>query len=448
MEVDRAVKLKIESSKKSVICSIIALGFLAFIICIIVAATVIPDVIDSESLTILNCDKGGTLLCYDSKALMHTYHMNLLLEKYNQFLYLEMDFASNKTIESEIGFNFTLLGKNGKSEHLIKKKNKDIDIDCENGNCKSRSLLYLPYIYYTDYSLTLAVNGSIETDSMTFRLKFITHEFTKYFLGVKYFFFSISFLSNLLFFLSIRRVPFRFWSFQTRLVGVIGISLMIFNEPLLAATLNLLSPGWSGLSVFCNIQFVVFLLLFWLASLQHFQDFKCKNIALIIEAIFLIIIFSLLFAVYLYATINFRYNPTFDWKKQYGKPERATYGAFIFFIVAFALWITFLTIWSLLNFNSYMVRDKIFRISNIIMMIITFIAIGVGSFQPLPRTPTLLLLSVAVFNIYFIIVQWLYTPSYYSYLQYLQENVTVPNEVQNNIDPNITLSHQQVENKI
>ncbi|OMJ75028.1 hypothetical protein SteCoe_25909 [Stentor coeruleus] len=448
MEVDKAIKLRIESSKKPVICSIIALGFLAFIICIIVAATVTPEVVDSESLTIENCNKGGTLLCFDSKDLIHTYHMNLILEKYNQFLYLEIDFNSNNTIDSELGFNFTLLAEDGKSNHLIKKKNRTIDIDCEKGYCKSRSLLYIPYIYYTDYSLTLAINGSLETDSMIFRLKFITKEFTKYFLGVKYFFFSISVISNLLFILSIRRIPFRFWSFQTRLVGVMGISLMIFNEPLLAATLNLLSPGWSGLSVFCNIQFVVFLLLFWLASLQHFQDFKCKIIALILEAIFLVIIFSLLFVVYLYATINYRYNPTFDWKKQYGKPERAIYGAFIFFIVAFALWIAFLTIWSLLNFNSYMLRDKIFRISNIIMMIVTFIGIGVGSFQPLPRTTTLLLLSVAVFNIYFIIVQWLYTPSYFSYLQYIQEIATIPNENPNNIDPNDTLSHQQIENKI
>ena len=46
-----------------------------------------------------------------------------------------------------------------------------------------------------------------------------------------------------------------------------------------------------------------------------------------------------------------------------------------------------------------------------LMIFTTFLFIGIGAFQPLPRSGTLLLTSVSFFNIFLIALSWLYAPS-------------------------------------
>jgi Wnt-binding factor required for Wnt secretion len=416
---EKVVKLRLEHETSQKIFKVVCLAVVCFVCCGCVALYQSPRIVNTYSLMISKCSAASTTLCYNQET-SEIYLLDIEVQKSNQFVYLQIEFESNDRIQSSLVLKFTVTGRLGQSTHQLVETNQNVSISCENSNCDTVTLFYIPYISYTTYLVDLQIVGVIPTDSIEFSLKCMNQNFIYFLLSVKYIFLMASIISYAYFVLAIKAIPYRYWSYQTKLVGIISISLIIFNEPLLYFNISFPGPEWSSVSVFCNVQFMAFLIIYWLGSLQQFTRFKYKKLAITIESVFIVILFTLVFLAYLYANVNLKYDPVYDWRSEFNETNKNIFIGVLVFTGLFILWIGVLTVWSFANFLTSDFREKIFKGSNTCMMVFTFVGIYFGSFQPIPSTATLFLISVGLFNIYFIMLQWLYTPSLPSYLEYKQ----------------------------
>ena len=419
-EEENPVKVRLEYWKRNQVVAAVIIAALAFVLCLIIAGIAAPNIMKEQSIALIRCPPGFSENCISSTdQQVFTYTLKDFT-KLNQLLYFEMIPASDITINTTINTNYNLLGYNGGISSTILNTTKNITFECVDGSCDSHTIFYLPYIYYDSYTLNYQVNDLIPVDQITFTLTYIKKEFTIFTLVLKSVFLFLSMVSQTIFLCRLGKIPFRFWSFQTRIILVMGVSLIVFNEPLLGATIAFLDPGWSGLSVFCNAQFMACMILYWLFTLQHLVKMNPihKVLLTVGELALMVILLALTIAFYLYVTMNYRYNPTFDWRTSSQLTDRQILGAIIFLLVVFALWILVLTVWGFYRCKYEPMRERFFRVLNTAMMFLTFFATGSGAFQPVPRAAIMLLVSVAVFNIYFMLMMCLYTPSYASLCVY------------------------------
>jgi Wnt-binding factor required for Wnt secretion len=432
-DLEFTLKLHLESSSKSKISVISGINLIFFFICLIVALTIAPTIVDHSSVTFESCRIRSNVPCFADRQ-FDGFNVTFNVKKFNQLIYFDLGLGSTETIAINLNFNYTLYGVSDGQSEKINTANITTSVNCKSNNCNNIMIFYLPYVFYDHYYIIIIFNDDIPADSMTYTMYYINKEFTKFELGVKYFFLTLSIISYAYFLFNVLRIPFRFWSFETKLVGCMGISLIIFNEPLLVVTLNQLNEGWSGLSVFSNVQFVGCLILFWMYSLQHYSNFKCKTTIFFIEVILVSTLFGLLIAVYLYATVNFRYNPNYYWENDFSSSAKSAFIVGIVLLVGFAAWILILSVLSVVHYTGSSFRAKIFRFTNFIVMSISFVAIGIGAFQPVPRAASMILIFGAFFNFYFMLLQWIFTPAYSSYCNYLDERKSDMSAHQSKLD--------------
>lgn len=421
------LKLNLEYHKRALSFGIIIFSSLAFIVTLIVACLVSPDVIGSSSLKFIECSSSQVSNCIDKNQVISTFILSISLEKYNQILYLESEFESKERINENLDYKLVLYSKSDNEKNIETKKNETLNIDCNDGVCKTQMIFYIPYIDYDTYIVKVTLYGRIPVDSIKFSIKFITKEFTTFFLGTKYFFLACSVVALVFFVYSLIRVKFHHWPRQSKIIGLMLISLFIFNEPFLALTLNKLEAEWSGVSVFCNCQFAALLILFWFLILQDNLPSTKWIIAVTVESIFIFVFFILICVFYMFTTVQLKYDPTFSWSEDLPTMQRSVFIAALAFLVIFAIWMTVLIVYSIMRYWSKLWRDRILTITVYMMIIVTFILIGVGAFQPLPRSGTILLVSVSLFNIYFITLSWLFSPNRMSYLEFsLDQDASKP----------------------
>ena len=415
------LKLNLEYHKRGLSFGIIIFSSLAFIVTLIVACLASPDIIGSSSLKFIECSSSQNSNCIDKNEVISNFILSIGLEKYNQILYLESSFESKQKINENLDYKLVIYAKNEDDKNIETKKNQTLEMYCNDGICDSQMIFYIPYIEYDTYIAKITVYGNIPVDSIEFSIKFITKEFTTFFLGTKYFFLACSGIALVFFVYSLFRVKFSHWPRQSKIMGLMLISLFIFNEPLLAVTLNKLEAEWSGVSVFCNCQFAALLILFLFLILQdNLPDTKWM-IAVTLESIFIFIFFVLICVFYMFTTVQLKYDPTFSWTEDLPTVQRSVFISALTFLVILAIWMTVLIVYSIMRFWSKLWRDRILTITVYIMIIISFLLIGIGAFQPLPRSGTILLVSVSLFNIYFITLSWLFSPNRMSYLEFSLE---------------------------
>jgi hypothetical protein len=402
METSPQIKVRLEHSRKSSLLIVVILSLSLFITSIIVAYTAGPEIAIVKSKTFAKCGTLNDMECVMSFNNQEFSVTILDINYYNQLLYLKLIPMNSVDIISNITLNFTLVGQDTKKFHKIKSKNKTYSLKCLDGDCDTYVLFYVPYIEYSSYELNLILVNTPDIEKVKLELTYINKSFTKFVIGVKYFFFSLCVVSLIIFFYTTWKIPFRLFDFESLSILIMNISLLIFNEPLIGAYKEFYGLSSSALSVFCNVQFIACLIMFWLLSLQHFKRFRCKILAIIIEFALISLLFALLFVAYMYANVNLKFNPTYDWKNDFNNKTYAVYSVIIAILVCFALWILLLSVWSLCGMEQDR-RKKAFRGMNFVMMVITFVFIGVGYFQP------------TLFNLYFLTILWMFTPIYESY---------------------------------
>lgn len=432
METSPQIKVRLEHSRKSSLLIAIIISLSLFITSIIVAYTAGPEITIIKSKTFVKC---GTLNDIECVLSFHNQEFSVTIldiNYYNQLLYLKLIPMNSVDIISNITLNFTLVGQDTNKTHKIKSTNKTYSMKCLDGECNTYVLFYVPYIEYSSYKLSLFLINAPDIEKIKLELTYINKSFTEFVIGVKYFFFSLCVVSLFIFFYTTRKIPFRLVNFEPASILIMNISLLIFNEPLVGAYKEFYGVSSSALSVFCNVQFIACLIMFWLLSLQHFKRFRCKILVIIIEFMLISLLFALLFVAYMYANVNLKFDPTYDWKNDFNNKTYAVFSVIIAVLVCFALWILLLSIWSLCGMEQDR-RKKVFRGMNFIMMIITFVFIGVGYFQPIPSSGPILLITTSLFNFYFLTILWMFTPVYESYRELKFDNESIDFQEDNKV---------------
>ena len=211
MEDKYSVKIRLEHSSRSQTTLMIISSVVLFIISLILALTVTPGMIKSKTIVYAGCGGYQVTECISTDGIQLLDLKVIDLNNFNQFLYLEMQPNTNKSLHTEINFNYTLLGLENDDEIKWKtSNNENITIHCTDDGCDSSTIFYVPFIFYSSYSLSLQINDNVPVDSIDFKLKYMNRQYTIFELGVKSFFLLISIISYTAFLCSIRRVPLRF----------------------------------------------------------------------------------------------------------------------------------------------------------------------------------------------------------------------------------------------
>ena len=209
MENEVRIKLRLETSKKSTIFSTFVITFILFIICIILAATITPVIINSSEVYFKVCTENQLYGCLVNSD-QEIFSILLKVTKLNQLIYFDLQPFSNETISESINMNYTLIGLEDQTIYNVKKENKNVTISCDNKECEGIEIFYVPYLYYPVYNLILQINDNIPVPQIRFKMTYINTQFSYFEIGIKSFFFAISAVSYSVFLFFIRKIPLRF----------------------------------------------------------------------------------------------------------------------------------------------------------------------------------------------------------------------------------------------
>lgn len=387
-----------------------SLAGIVLVIGVILAGSLSPNIVNTISYNVPECAQRNTSQCISHDHIQQLSFEILGLEKPNQLFYFSVEPYSSEKIEFELKVSYILYAK--RAEEYIKKLIKDtnITIDCSRKGCKSRPIIYIPYIDYKDYLITMQVDKAPSINGLKFYSTTVNSDFSLFVISLKYIFFTLA-ISNLIYFIiHVRSIPIHIWRFESKSIFLMNISLVVFNDPFSAISIVNVNPKFSSISVFCNTQFIVSLMLFWLLSFQYSIKFKFKTILYCFEIIGISIFFFLIFKNYLYATINFRYDPTYKWSSRFTEASKEQYTSLIVILSLFGIISMIFSILNLIKYQTLIFIEKIYKISNAFMMIFTFVFIGFGFLQPVPQQASLVMIVIVIYNVYFMLLLWFFRP--------------------------------------
>ena len=142
---------------------------------------------------------------------------------------------------------------------------------------------------------------NINMRTISASLLVVNPEFTKYTFAIRYIFFGLSLIVLGLYACRYRRVPRSAKIIEQKLVLVLCVLLIFFNDPFYPITILSPNPISSYLSVFFVVNFVMFLLFFWIIFLDriYFEDGeKATNLLNWKRILFIAISYVLTFILY------------------------------------------------------------------------------------------------------------------------------------------------------
>ena len=417
MDTEYSVKLRLEKLSKSKLFLTVS-GFLfVFVACVLIALLLTPSIIKSHTVNIYKCDKDKNINCYLNTT--HEVWEGKIpnVSRLNQLLYMTATPVSANDLEFNMTMEILVMHKLVIIADNIKKGS----ISCKKGVCNTIVIFYLPYLEYNDYEVIIRHKSRILADSVEINLSYIESVYSLYPLFTKYGFFGLSVVAFIQFLVFSLKIPFSLWSFEAKLLLGLGGSLIVFNEPLLFVTIFFMNPLWSAVSVFCNTQFLAFILIFWLLDLQHYRK-SVYNICYIIIGVLLVsILFGLVFTGYLYIHEKLRYDPTYDWQHDLDNEYKEIFFGILLSALVIICWILFLSCRALSQINQLSNRERMMKEFDILMIGFGFVGIAIGAFQPIPKYSSLLLIFESGVNLYVILLQLLFSPTSDSIVEYQKE---------------------------
>lgn len=106
-----------------------------------------------------------------------------------------------------------------------------------------------------------------------------------------------------------------------------------------------------------------------------------------------------------------KYDPSYDWRTQLPRSVKGVVGVIIAQLILLVLYMIFLTLRAMPSIARLTKRTVFLLSVNTGMLIITILGIAVGLFQPLPRVGSMLLIMVAIYNLYIYLLQVLFVPT-------------------------------------
>ena len=411
------------SLEKKKLIAILVAGTTALLICLIVAPLKAPIMKGKQTETFKKCDSTQAFNCISTQNEQEFYLKIREVKKENNFLYLEIvPKFRGKPKELDLRYYFDVKDDN---DDTVKSSNRTETF--RDGDAAVS--YFISYAKHEEYRISLKFYDSLENIiELEFRISFVNAGFFEFVKIVKYFFFTFTLCGILLFFYKTRAAKFRYMQFETINLLLMNFSLLIFNEPLFAAYTS--SPVFgltsTAISVFCNVQFICALIMFWLFMLKKLNNPYCKNIIKLIEFIFICSLFSFLFVIYVYVESDFKFDSNYDWKENLKNEREIIYNVLITLLVLFATWMMVLMAISLRKWREkgFCTRQKVYWAINYAIIIITFIFIGLGFIRKM-QIGSILLSVISLYNIYFSILLFLSIPDMEEYKKWVDQTTRI-----------------------
>ena len=431
MESEFSIKLRLEKLSRSQLFVWSCLFILVFTISTILSSFIAPSIMSDISVSVFKCSATNHRDCYSTTEVHEVWQAIIpKTSRLSQFLYMSVTPRSKKSIDFNLTMEIEVLHDN----QILQKRTKHKHVYCHKGTCDSIQIFYIPYVEYKSYTVTIKHKSPILSDSVKIDLLHVSEEFSKYQIIIKYTYFTISVFSFIQYLLLSLKIPHHLWGFESKILLPLGVSLVIFNEPLLLATIYYMSPLWSAVSVFSNSQFLAILLFFWFFQLHHFRDSKFNKVFIIIETLAIATLFCLSFYVYLYLHQELRNNPAYDWQNDLSERYKEVFIGIITICSILLAWIVALAVSAAAQIRKLSYRERIIKVLSLVMLGFTFCGVFIGAFQPLPRNSSFFLVYLSGFNLYVISLQFLYSPTRQSLLEY---------ETEKNIEYSLIKSHEE-----
>lgn len=102
----------------------------------------------------------------------------------------------------------------------------------------------------------------------------VNTEFTKYSIIIRYLYFGLSLIACVVYMVMLRRVPSGEKIVEQKMIAVLSVLLIFFNDPFYPITVMFPNKASSYFSVFFVINFVIFLMFFWIIFLDrmYYED--------------------------------------------------------------------------------------------------------------------------------------------------------------------------------
>ncbi len=138
---------------------------------------------------------------------------------------------------------------------------------------------HIPIIEYETYDVFVEILNKDDLISESFylgihfKMAYIVEEFTKLHIAVRYSFMGVSLLVCLVYLCMICKIPRNVpITYDQKSLQWITISLVLFNDPLMAMNINFPNLAFSIISSVWTAIFFSLLLQYWLRSVQRIKD--------------------------------------------------------------------------------------------------------------------------------------------------------------------------------
>eukprot|EP01017_Pseudomicrothorax_dubius_P034233 TRINITY_DN4669_c0_g1_i4.p1 TRINITY_DN4669_c0_g1~~TRINITY_DN4669_c0_g1_i4.p1 ORF type:complete len:464 (+),score=84.96 TRINITY_DN4669_c0_g1_i4:141-1532(+) len=411
--------------------------FLAVVIFFYILTLAVPPAISTAVASYRDCPVDGPVNndeCLAFNVNSHPTFIGVLsgVNEYNNFFLLEMQPVRNESgggykttdIGVSLSFNFTLNYVTSKShvvqEVLLPEKNHLINFKCTRGQrlCESKMILYLPRIQRDAYQVIIKITNTDEVSWMVqdiqFRFIYMYQKYAQYLLILKYMFFFVSVIALLLYYKFLKKINPSDRIFEQKMLLVLSIALVLFNDPFFAVTLlypSFLSALFSTVFV---TSFYCLLLLFWLCQFERIcteNDKKGTKTMKPWKVVLILVVWFTLVISYTILSYTYQQDPATNYESE----DEGTYQIFKVFSILLVMIVVGVLVNYYVNFcrvwNTRIGRHKNFFFFSTYFIFCTFLFIFTGSLTVYNNDGNRVLIVISVTNMYIFFLQYFYGPS-------------------------------------
>ena len=343
----------------------------------------------------------------------------------SQFLIISADVYSGSGLQniSAVSIEFDMkLGISLRAElnedaslEILKSKQVTHRISCgeEYTYCGSMFLGYEPFVEFSTYEVMISLNNWPKIESLVsrvdIRVRSVSERFSTFQLYVKCAFFAVSMVSLVFYLIQLRRSTVQKWSVETQSLVLLSLASLLFNDPFFGLSLNHPHVSLTALSVFCVIQFIGVLGYFWARVLMEIRPIPGKHVLEKALPVYLGVLCAALISLYVYSAVLMKSDPSYQFQDfPIGVVGIAVVS--LGMTAVYIAWLCYLTFRAMPSIAQQTKRQRFLYLLNLGMAGFTTSCIAAGLLQRTPSIGPAVLIVVAAFNIYTILMQALLVP--------------------------------------
>ncbi|KAK1940570.1 Transmembrane protein 181 [Phytophthora citrophthora] len=353
------------------------------------------------------------------------------LSQFNRYFYIEASFPNlqkkarsfDVTMTPHVkGFYLNESSGNITSTSVITNVvQKTVLIDCEEGNayCEPAYFLRFGDIDFNDYQVDVLFNSTeslaVIGSNVQFRKTWGTESFTKWLIGVKFFFLFESAFITAWYIFSVNKLSSREQNVEQGFVMALALSLILFNDPFYFTEAKYGSNAARILSVGFQVTFFQMLLLFWLVSIDNLRlqgkENGVSNVKFFGPKLLFVAFFWWMMVIY-YGYIKYYRNNDVTWDPLAENSTFASLKTLCGLLSAvFIVWYGILIAMSFREIRTRRMRYRYLVVLSVLMVIASFAGFASGEFSPTPTSGGAWTSLQTIFNIYVYTLCYLYAPS-------------------------------------